>query len=295
MNPSQLEPADRNPKREFITLTTILILALITGSIIFYQYTQNSKHQAEELQQGRAPEIGELTKNYSFVDLDDKSGTFFDYTGKITLIACFAPQQLDDSTSIIEILKKFEEKYAQDDRVQFLLLSMEDNAKVDKKKLRQELKTREMLGDKWHYAFSNGGMFIAYIKNQLKFIHLSKIQKEGKFFVSERIRILAPDLKLRGKAEEYDFGKMRSDFEQFKKEHPEEAKKPQYHDDFLVDYGRQVMKKNIDYMLANDTFNKTEIDAKKKKNIYIPYLWLFGGFALFLVVLGFKIKRKNHS
>lgn len=296
MDVSQLEPADRNPKREITTLFILLAVALIAGSIIVFQYIRTTKRHAEEQGKGRAPEIGELTKNYSFVDIEGKKGTFFDFTGKATLIACFAPLQWQDSNEVIKALKEFEARYKEDDRVQFLLLSMQPEGEVDKQAFKKLAEQKGTLGGKWNYAFSNGDPFLAYAKNQLKFIHLAKVKKEEKYIVPERIRILAPDLKLRGKADEYDLGKWRYDQEKAVeklKDDPKFKNDPAYQGDFLIDYGKSVMTNNLDYMLANEEFDKAKIDESKKRNIYKPYLWLFAGFIVFLVVLGLKVKRSK--
>lgn len=304
MDVSKLEPADRNAKREYTTLIVILVLAAITGAVILYKYNQKSAAQAEEMGKGRAPQSGELKKNYSFVDQDGKQASFFDYTGKATLVACFAPTQLEDSELVFSILKDFAERYKDDDRVQILLLSMEAEGDVDKEKLEADLAKRSMTGEKWNIAFSNGDLFLAYIKNEFKFLHLQKSKNDGQkdWIVSQKIKHLAPDLKLWGRESEYDFGKVLRDQAQARIEAPKDPKfkdHPVFKGDpnkiDLVTYTKEVMFTNMDYMLENEEFDIAALQGRKKENIYRPYLFLFGGFIIFLVVLFLKVKRQQAS
>ena len=111
MDASKLEPAERNFKREVLTLIVILVVAFGAGIVILYNYIQTRTRQTEEQNQGRSPEMGELVKNYSFKNKEDEESSFFDYAGKITLVACISVDQLDDSKLVIDALKRFDELY----------------------------------------------------------------------------------------------------------------------------------------------------------------------------------------
>lgn len=299
MDVSKLEPAERNFKRELTTLIVILVIAFGAGTLILYNYMTMTVRQNKELAEGRSPEIGELVKNYSFRDKDNKDASFFDFTGQVTLMACFSINQLEDSKVVLETLQKFEEAYADEPRVQFLLLSLDAEGDVTTDQVREVLNSKGFTSDKWNVALSNGDLFLAYIKKQLKFIHLAKQKRDGKWIIPQRIRVLAPDLKLRGKESEYDFGKMLKDQEEAKIELVDNVKFKNdsfYQGDVskinFVKHGQEVIKRSVDWILKNEAFDKAIIDESKKKNIYKPFLWLFGGFIVFIVILGWKVRKK---
>ena len=299
MDVSKLEPADRNLKRELTTLLVILFIAFAAGGLILYKYVNMSSRQNKEVSEGRSPEIGELVKNYSFKDKNDKEKSFFDFTGQVTLVACFSVDQLDDSKLILDTLKEYEAEFQQEKRVGFLLLSMDEESAVSSEKLQKVLAENGMSGEKWKVARANGDPFLAYIKKQLKFIHLAKNKRDGKWIISQRIRVIDPDLKIRGKESEYDFRKILLDQQEARKSLANNDKfknHPDYKGDItkidLVGHATGVIKKSIYWMLENENFDKEAIDTEKKSNIYTPYLWLFGGFILFIIILGLKVRKK---
>ena len=308
MDVSKLEPAENNPKKNAITMIVLLVVAFAAGGIIINNYMATRKRQAEEVAAGRSPEIGELVKNYSYKNRENKNASFFDCTGQVTLMACFSIHQMEDSKVVFETLKQFEERYKDNDKVKILLLSMDSEADVPMSQVIPVLEKHDLAGEKFDVVASNGEQFLAYLKNQVKFIYLSKDKKDGKWIVPQQIRIVAPDLQLRGKEDEYDFSKYLKMEAKAKEEiaqriadgdsNTKAVLDEKYEGDInkldgtIVEHARAVMVNSVDWMLANEKFDKVKIDASKKENIYKPYLFLFGGFILFLVVLGLKVKRK---
>ncbi len=297
MDVSKLEPAERNFKRELTTLISILALALVTGGIIIGSYINTRMKQNKELQEGRAPEIGELVKNYSFKNKEDKPSSFYDCTGQVTLVACISIQQLEDSEMIIAALKDLEERFKDEDRVRFLLLSMDAEEDYPAAKVVPVLTEAGMMGERWDVAMSNGAPFLAYINKQMKFIHLSKHKNSaGKWIIPQRIRVMGPNLKLKGKEDEYDFAKALADQKEAKeelKDNPKFRDDPKFQGDFILDHVKAVMEKNIRWTLANEEFNKEKINEAKTANIYRVPLFIAAGFILFLVILGSKVKRSQ--
>jgi len=300
MDVSKLEPAERNFKRELTTLILILVIAFAAGGLILFNYIKMRQAQDEDVRQGRAPEMAELVKNYSFKNKKNEDASFFDYTGKVTFIACFSADQLEDNTLVLEALKRYAEIYKDDDRVKILLVSLDDVGEKPVSEIMPKLESAGMLGDKWDIAASNGELFLAYVKKQLKFIHLSANKYDGKWKVPQRIRLLAPDLKLKGREAEYDFEKAHSDTLEAREELKDNVKfaqDPDYKGDVtkidLVLHTEKTIQKAVDYILANENFDKIEINEEKKKNIYFFPLIFFGVFILFVVLMGLKVKRKQ--
>lgn len=297
MNASKLEPVERNFKREVTTLIAILVLAFITGGVIILNYTKTRTEQNKEMFEGRAPEIGELVKNYSFKNKEDKNASFFECTGQVTLLACVSSKQLKDSETVISVLKHLAKTFEGEERVRIMLLSMDNEEDYPAGKVVPVLTEAGLMGGQWDVAMSNGEPFLAYIKNQMKFIHLAKRKNsKGEWIIPQRIRLMGPNLKLKGKENEYDFAKILTDQKQAKeelKDDPAFRDDPKFQGDFLVDHAKAVMEKNIRWMLANEEFDKTVIDEGKKANIYKVPLFIFAGFILFLVILGLKVKRQQ--
>jgi len=305
MDATKLEPAERNFKREVMTLVITLVIALGAGGVILYNYMKTVATQREEELKGRAPELSELSKNYSFKNKNDEKASFFDYTGHVTLVACIAVNQLEDSQVVIDTLKGFAERYKDEPRVRILLLSMDDEQDLPVEKVVPVLTEAGLAGEKWDIALSNGSKFLAYVKNQVKFLSLRVDKRNDKWLVPLRVRVIGPDLKIRGNETEYNFGKYQADTAEareyfLKEENKAEARLLEIKEwrndpskiDF-VEYAIGTMNKNIDYMLENEEFDKHKIDENKKKNIYKPFLWLFGAFGVFLLILWLKTKRKQ--
>lgn len=302
MDVSKLEPAERNFKRESLTLIIILVIAFTAGAVILFNYLKMTQRQNKENAQGRPAEIAELTKNYSFKDANDEKRSFFDLTGKVTIAACFSINQLQDNVQVLDILKEFAKEYQDEPRVQFLLLSMDSAEDIPAEKIQIALNKEGISSNQWLIARANGDQFLGYLKKQLKFIHLSKIKQEEKWIIPQRIRIITPDLKIAGKEQDFDIRKVLLDEKQAKEEL---SKNPTHeflvHPDFmgdvskidLVSHTKKVMKNNINWLLKEKAFDKEQINADKKRNIYTNYLWLFSAFILFIIILGLKVKRKK--
>jgi len=297
MDVSKLEPAERDEKAMRKTALILLIIMFTGAAIIVYKFQKKLSAEAVEKSKGRADKLGELRKNFSFLDEDGKVGTFTDLEGSVSLVGCFSLNQLEDSRYALDALKAAAVHYKDNDEVKLVAISVDSPKEVTPAQLKAYMQEHQLDPDKWMFISAESEEFKGYIKNQLK-IGLVIKNPDGKWDLPGKVRMVDKVLRLRGDFAEFDFERYHDAVaraEQKVKEDPHFTDNPvdeaqiKFYSDAVI-FQTERMYKSIDYTLNVEKDDYKKVNAKRNSNIYIVPLMVFGGFILFILIMRRRVK-----
>jgi len=299
-----LEPAERDPVAIRRTVIFLIFVMLLGGFFIVYKYKQKMEEEADERKKGRpAMSLGNVSAKGNF-GVKAMDGKVYDFTlleGRLTLLAVISAKLPEQSQIIVDEMKKAQAHFSEREALQCVCISADKMSDVSLEEMNAFAKRLGIEGENWKFAASDAEAFTGFVKNILKLGLVSRIDKiTGEKLLPDFLRIVDPAMRLRGEISDYTFIEYHDDkarAEKILKSNAQESEKKQAQEvyDNILQYQRDRMYKNIDYIL---TYEKTDVDALKKANRSNKYefpLFVFGGFIAFILVMGYRLKVQRRK
>jgi len=277
-----LQPVERDPVAIRNTVIILIALMLLGGFFIVYKYKQKMRGEYEEALKGRpSMTLGDIRTNFKVQGPDDKiyQDGFTFLENKVSLMTTISPESKRESVILIDILSQAAERYKEDDRFQIVCISADPLGKISADELRS-FSIENGGGENWLYITSKSEHFSKYVNKDLKLGDITQVKKDTDIKILPDVtRIVDYHMNLRGRHDDFYFV-ARRDVE------AESGK------DNLVSEWQDYMYKNLDYVL---TYESADIDFSEKNNSnrYDFPLVVFGGFVAFIIIMGYRLKRKR--
>jgi len=277
-----LQPVERDPVAIRNTVIILIALMLLGGFFIVYKYKQKMRGEYEEALKGRpSMTLGDIRTNFKVQGPDDKiyQDGFTFLENKVSLMTTISPESKRESVILIDILSQAAERYKEDDRFQIVCISADPLGKISADELRS-FSVENGGGENWLYITSKSEHFSKYVNKDLKLGDITQVKKDTDIKILPDVtRIVDYHMNLRGRHDDFYFV-ARRDVE------AESGK------DNLVSEWQDYMYKNLDYVL---TYESADIDFSEKNNSnrYDFPLVVFGGFVAFIIIMGYRLKRKR--
>ena len=277
-----LQPVERDPVAIRNTVIILIALMLLGGFFIVYKYKQKMRGEYEEALKGRpSMTLGDIRTNFKVQGPDDKiyQDGFTFLENKVSLMTTISPESKRESMILIDILSQAAERYKEDDRFQIVCISADPLGKISADELRS-FSVENGGGENWLYITSKSEHFSSYVNKDLKLGDITQVKKDTDIKILPDVtRIVDYHMNLRGRHDDFYFV-ARRDVE------AESGK------DNLVSEWQDYMYKNLDYVL---TYESADIDFSEKNNSnrYDFPLVVFGGFVAFIIIMGYRLKRKR--
>lgn len=296
---THLEPAERNPKAIRRTVIFLILIILIGGGVIVWKYKQKLDDEAAEFAKGRPVKSEKkIDKNFQMLMQDGEVKDLTVMEGKLTLMTTFSVNHPVQSRKLIEVMKAAEKEFPNEDRLQFLLFSADHPDVASVEQINAFAKEMGAVGKNWYFFTAHDDGYVGYLKNKLRLgIVRGKGDKVSGKELPDLLKIVDPALQLRGQVHEFRF----LNYHQIQDEALEKLKSdPSLKDDEkvvrdskLVAEWQNYMHKNLKYVLENEEFDVSKIKEVNRSNRYSVPLMIFGGFILFIIVLGLKVRRQR--
>ncbi len=299
------EPAVRNPVAIRNTVLILVALMLVGGILIFWKYREKMARDYEEVKKGRpAQSLGIVTNNFQMKGVDDEIHDFTFLEGKMTLMSVISVNFPEESQVIVDEMKLAAEKFKDEERMQFICISAEAEADVPVEKLREfaiKIGIPVEQTEQWLVLTANHEGRLGFIKDRLKLGIVGSKDKEGNLALPDLMKLVDPTMKLRGEVNDFAFNYYRSEDERVLKhigENPELLEKEDVKEivsgeKSLVTRKRDWMYKNINYILNLEQANVEAIKKANRSNRYELPLYIAGGFVLFIIIAGYRLKVKR--
>jgi len=277
-----LQPVERDPVAIRNTVIILIALMLLGGFFIVYKYKQKMRGEYEEALKGRpSMTLGDIRTNFKVQGPDNKiyQDGFTFLENKVSLMTTISPESKRESVILIDILSQAAERYKEDDRFQIVCISADPLGKISADELRS-FSVENGGGENWLYITSKSEHFSKYVNKDLKLGDITQVKKDTDIKILPDVtRIVDYHMNLRGRHDDFYFV-ARRDVE------AESGK------DNLVSEWQDYMYKNLDYVL---TYESADIDFSEKNNSnrYDFPLVVFGGFVAFIIIMGYRLKRKR--
>ena len=229
-------------------------------------------------------------------------GSVIDFTvleGKLTLMSVISAKLPEQSKIIADEMNKAQEQFADKEQLQLICISADTLTEVSRDELTKFAKEIGAEGENWHVLASDSKELGGYVKDVLKLGMISRVDKEtNQRILPDFIRIVDPSTKIRGGIADFTFVDYHADKARAKgivESDAGETEKKQAQEVFdnILSYQRERMYKNIDYIL---TYENTDVAALKKENrsnrYHVPLL-VFSGFILFILIMGYRLKKQR--
>lgn len=301
-NATHLEPAERDPKAIRRTVIFLIIVILVGGAVIAWKYRQKLAEEAEEYAKGR-PAMSEgsvaRSKNFQMLGHDGEVHDMTLLEGKLTLMVAISVNRPEQSKKLIDVMKATDEKFSESGKVQFLCLSADHPDEVSVEKLAEFAKSNGVTGDNWYFLTAHDEGYIGYVKDTLNLgIIRDKDTKVSRKELPDLMKIVDPALVIRGQKDDFTFlqyHEFQQKAEKDVKTNPEILEEENFEEWFLnsVSFHTNRMHKNMNYVLEHEEFDLAKIKEGNRSNKYSTPLMIFGGFILFIIILGIKVKRQR--
>jgi len=283
MKPAQnFQPVERDPVAIRRTVIILILLMLVGGFFIVYKYKEKMGDEVAEVAKGRpAKTLGIIKTNFQVEGPEGKiyEEGFTLLENKVSLMTLISPEIERESVVLVNIMKQASERYADEERFQVVCISADpyDSLSAD------ELKAfclKHGGGENWIYLTSKSDEFSKYINKDLKLGDVTQTKlHSGERILPDITRIVDYHMNLRGRHDDFYFA-ARSDAQ------VESGKEN------LVSEWQNYMYKNIDYILKEESADK-EFSVKNNSNRYHFPLIVFSGFILFILIMGYRLKRQR--
>jgi len=306
MKPQQpYQPAERDPVAIRRTVIILVLLMLIGGIFIFFKYKEKMGEEYEEIKKGRsAMSVGDVRTNFQTISIDDKVHDFTILEGKVTLMTVISANLPEQSKRIVAEMKKAEEHFSGNENLQFVCISADPLSDVSLEQLAEFSKELGIVESNWYVLTSDSESFGGYVKDGLKLGMISRVDKEtNKRALPDFLRIVDPSLKIRGEIDEFKFifyDKIEAKTKREIAENPallenKEVKKRLDRYQNAVSTKREKMYKYINYILHNEQPDVEAIRIANRSNRYHFPLIIFSGFILFILIMGYRLKRQRRK
>ncbi len=285
MNPQQqYQPTERDPKAIRNTVIILILLMLLGGFFIVYKYKEKMGDELAEVQQGRpAKTLGIIKTNFQVEGPEGKvyqeGFTFLE--NKVSLMTVISPETERESAVLIDILRQASDRYKDEERFQVVCISADPYSSLSADQLKAFC-LKHGGGEKWIYLTSKSEEFSKYVNKDLKLGDVTQKNPDtGKRIFPDVTRIVDYHMNLRGKQDDFYFV-ARSDAEN------ETGKRN------LLSEWQNYMYKNIDYILNKESADE-EFSKVNNSNRYHFPLIIFSGFILFILIMGYRLKRQRRK
>lgn len=301
------QPTERDPVAIRRTVIILILLMLIGGFFIVYKYREKMGEEHVENQKGRpVMSLGSVGAKTN-IRVMSTDGEVYDFTlleGKLSLITVISANLPEQSKLIVNEMKKAQEYFSEKEQLQLVCISADTLKSVPREQLAGFAKDIGAEGDNWHVLASDSEEFGGYVKNVLKLGMISRVDKETKkSILPDFLRIVDHSMRIRGEIDDYKFifyhaieERTRADL----KEDPsllenEEVKQNLQRYQNAVSVNREKMFKNIDYIID---YEQTDVaafkDANRSNRYHFPLI-VFSGFILFILIMGYRLKRQRRK
>jgi cytochrome oxidase Cu insertion factor (SCO1/SenC/PrrC family) len=304
MNSEQpYQPSERDPKAIRLTVIILFLLMLVGGFFIVFKYKEKMGDEIVEIEKGRsAMSVGNVRKNFQTVSIDN---TVYDFTileGKVTLMTVISTYLPEESERIVAEMKKAEERFSGNDDLQFVCISADPISEVPLEKLKDFATQLGIVKSNWYVLASDAESFGGYVKNGLKLGMVSRIDKEtDKRALPDFLRIVDPSLKIRGEIDDFKFlfyhaieAKTQLEIEAdpglLENENVKESL-DRYQN--VVSIKREKMYKYINYIFNHEEVDVEALKLANRSNRYHIPLIILSGFVLFILIMGYRLKRQR--
>lgn len=326
----EYEPPVRDPKAIRNTVIILVAIMLLGGFLIVWKYKEKMTTDYEEVVKGRsAMSLGNVRTNFQTLGLDGEVYTFNILEEKITLISVISVNLAEESQIIIDEMKLAAEYFADKQQLQMVCISADPESKVSVARLNEFAKKAGIpVGDEnWHVLTAEADSFSGFIKDGLKLGMVSKdgedsVEHENNVYLSlagyilsqevdllsnkrlpDLLRIIDPNTNIRGEIDEFKFNYYHEIEERTRQEVEDDPGLLTKEDKSLqnalkrhqnaVQHNRDKMYKYIDYIID---FEEQDEDFSKKNNSnrYNVPMIVFGGFVLFILFMGYRLKRSRN-
>ncbi|MGJ8654844.1 MAG: hypothetical protein ACSHX6_00230 [Akkermansiaceae bacterium] len=287
MKPQQpYQPAERDPVAIRRTVIILFLLMLVGGFFIVYKYKQKMGDEMTEVQKGRpAKTLGIIKTNFQVEGPEGKiyQDGFTFLENKVSLMTLISPELERESEVLINVLKEASDRYEGEERFQIVCISADPFSEVSADQLKAFC-VEHGGGENWFYLTSKSEEFSKYVNKDLKLGDVTQKYKDSdKRVFPDVTRIVDYHMNLRGKQDDFYFV-ARSDAQ------------AEFGKDNLLSEWQNYMYKNIDYILTEESADK-EFSKTNNSNRYHFPLIVFGGFILFILIMGMRLKfqRKKEA
>ena len=285
MKPQQkLELAERDPVAIRRTVIILILLMLLGGFFIVFKYREKMGEEVSEVVKGRpAMTLGIIKTNFQVEGPEGKiyKDGFTLLEGKVSLMTLISPEVERESAILIDILAQATDRYDEkgEDRFQVVCISADPYASLSADGLK-EFCLKHGGKDDWVYLTSKSEEFSKYVNKDLKLGDVTQVDiKTGERILPDITRIVDYHMNLRGRHDDFYFA-ARSDAQ-------DESGKPN-----LLSEWQKYMYKNVDYILYEESADE-EFSEKNNSNRYHFPLIVFSGFILFILIMGYRLKRQR--
>jgi len=277
-----LEPVERNPIAIRNTVLILIALMLLGGFFIVYKYKQKMGAELEEAMKGRpSMTLGNIRTNFKVEGPEGQiyhdGFTFLE--NKVSLMTTISPETKRESVILIDILSQAAERYKEDDRFQIVCISADPTGKLSADALKS-FSVENGGGENWLYITSKSEHFSKYVNKDLKLGDITQVKKDTDILILPDVtRIVDYHMNLRGRHDDFYFVA--------RKDAEVDSGKTN-----LVSEWQGYMYKNLDYILTDEAAD-TDFSESNNSNRYDFPLVVFGGFVAFILIMGYRLKKKR--
>ena len=200
----ELEPADRNPAELRRTAFILVAIMIVGAAFILYAYVQSSREKQDP---NRPPIVTKISKKLKAQDQYGKLFNMFDLDGKVWFAVPVCVSQLDENKHALEVMKKIQERYIENEDVHFVLVSIEGvDQEVGPEQLAEAAEKLDLTGPRvWWLTTGETKKQRGFIKDVLRLGIVSEREAGdpvGKWKFPSQIALIDREMHLR---QRYDF------------------------------------------------------------------------------------------
>jgi len=300
----EYEPPVRDPKAIRNTVIMLVAIMLVGGLLIVYKYREKMVDDYEEVLKGRsAMSLGNVRKNFQTKGLDGEIYTFNILERRVTLMAVISVNLPEQSQKIIDEMKLAAEHFSGQEQLQLICISSDPESQVSVAQLNEFAVEAgiPVENENWHVLTAEENSFGGFIKDVLKLGMISKTDKVTKERVlPDILRIVDPSTNIRGEIDQFKFNYYHEIEQRTKQEiaddpnllEKKEVQKVLKRHQNAVQFNRDKMYKYINYIIEHEVQDEN-FSEKNNSNRYNIPMMVFGGFILFILFMGYRLKKSR--
>lgn len=279
-----LEPVERNSVAIRNTVLILIGLMLLGGFFIVYKYKEKMGEEWKEVEKGRpSMTLGNIRTNFQVEGPEGKiyEDGFTFLENKVSLMTVLSQDSERESAILIDILSQASDRYKNNEIFQVVCISADPIEELSA----DELKAFSMKhggGENWIYITCKSSEFSKYVNKNLKLGDVTQVKKDTDIRILPDItRLVDYQMNIRGRHDDFYFVA--------RKDAEAESGKTN-----LVSEWQEYMYKNIDYVLNNESVDEN-FSKMNNSNRYSFPLFVFGGFVAFILIMGYRLKKKRNQ
>lgn len=192
--PANLEPAERNPRKLWLTAAILVAVAVLSGVVILIAYQRLIDRQAGE---NRAPYLTRLEKNFAVVRQDGSAAGLLDLTGEVWLITPASVADPAASQRSLDVLQRLDAAFSDRDDLHFVVLTI-DPDREGVEQLAAFGKARGLELPRWWLGAAGREFTHTFLKNQLRYGMLPTRRPDGSWLYDTSIKLISRERHVRG-------------------------------------------------------------------------------------------------